>query len=279
MIKKIFFFFFALSIISCSTNDDVLEEQNNVQQEDLQPEKILPPYVYPTTSFTIGGYFKCVYNNGKLTRMYGRYLKSEQLGVPDRFDLDSFMTFTYNNNQVKLEFISDSGVDLGMVIIYTMENDRLIKSELYYRDFVEPDMLVKTRTYTYEANKIAVYEDENNKMRESFITYTFDSNKNLIKSEKLDKSYGIDSKLTVTNYSNFDHAKNPFKKLSLVYDQNNIHDNTFYVKSLSANNYRKIEGTTQLLNSQHPYPQGTFMSQWNYNYDSQGQVVLYHPLQ
>jgi len=270
MKKKLFCLFFALSVISCS-HDNVLEEQ-----EDLQPEKILPPYVYPGVGFMTGGYFKCEYDNGKLVKMYGRYLNSGQMGGIGQFDSDSLMTFTYNNDEVKLEFYY-FGVDSGMVIIYTMKNGRPIKSELYYRDFIGPDMLAKTTTYTYENNKIIVYDDKYNKNMEVITTYFFDYNKNLIKSEKLEKSGGIDRKLTITNYSNFDKAKNPFKKFSLVYDQYNIDDQIFYVKSLSANNYRKMEGTIQLLNT--PFPNGNFKSEWTYQYDSNGQVVLYHPLQ
>ncbi|WP_326982229.1 hypothetical protein VUJ46_18800 [Chryseobacterium sp. MYb264] len=43
-------------------------------------------------------------------------------------------------------------------------------------------------------------------------------------------------------------------------------------------NYRKIEGTTELLNTQNPFPNGNFNSEWTYQYDSNGQVLLYHSL-
>ncbi|WP_326982228.1 hypothetical protein VUJ46_18790 [Chryseobacterium sp. MYb264] len=220
MIKRIVYFFFALSIISCSTSDEVLEEQNNLQQEDLQPEKILPPYVYTNATFSTGGYFKCIYDNGRLSKIYGKYVKSQTIQFPDTFNSDTFISLTYNNDQVKLEYSDNS----DEFIIYETENNRPVKSELYVYD-----ELVTSTKYTYESDKIMIYKDTYNKNREEFITYFFDSNKNLTKSEKLEKSGGVETKLTVTNYSNFDHAKNPFKKLSLINDN-------FFEKSLSANN-------------------------------------------
>ncbi|WP_415325548.1 hypothetical protein [Chryseobacterium sp. MMS23-Vi53] len=262
MIKKLFYLFFALVIISCSTSNDVLEEQNNIQQEDLQPEKILPFYAYTNANFLVGGYFRCLYDNGRLIKIYGKYVKSQTVLVPDTFNSDTFTGLTYNNDQVKLEY-SDNPHE---VIIYTIENNRPKKSELYIYD-----ELVTSIKYTYEADKITIYKDIYNKNREELIKYFFDSNKNLTKSERLEKSGGVETKLTITNYSNFDNAKNPFKKLSLI-------NETFYEKSLSANNYRKIEGTTELLNTQHPFPNGNFKSEWTYQYDSNGQVLLYHPL-
>lgn len=268
MIKKIFFFFFALSIISCSTNDDVLEEQNNVQQEDLQPEKAFVYYAeFPkTVPLNPLWYYTFTYENGKLTKMAG---KIQMVSLNSyMFFSTSFLTLSYDNNLVKIKN-SDNPYT---TVVYTMENNKPKKSEYFEYYLDAGDVLIETKTYTYEADKIIVYQDQFNKSIESYTTYFFDSNKNLIKSEKLEKSGGVNLRMTTTNYSNFDHAKNPFKKLNLV-------NETFFEKSLSTNNYRKIEGTTYEFYNPNQYPPGKFISQWNYNYDSQGQVVLYHPLQ
>lgn len=141
-----------------------------------------------------------------------------------------------------------------------MENGKLKSRYLYY----DADSWFSEKTYSYQTDKIVVHEKTYT--WEYITTYFFDSNENLIKSERLEKSGGIDSKLTTTFYSNFDTAKNPFKKLYLCNDN-------FYEKSLSKNNYRKIDYTVQdLQNTQ--FPPGSGHSEWTYSYGSDGQVIL-----
>ncbi|WP_370898889.1 hypothetical protein [Chryseobacterium gossypii] len=170
-----------------------------------------------------------------------------------------YSLFSYNNDKISIQHseIADNGAKKE---ICNMENGKLKSRYLYDGS----DFLFSEKTYAYQADKVIV--DEKKYTWEYFTTYFFDSNQNLIKSEKLEKSGGIDSKLTTTFYSNFDTAKNPFKKLYLCNDN-------FYEKSLSKNNYRKIDYTVQdLQNTQ--FPLGNGHSEWTYSYGSDGQVIL-----
>jgi hypothetical protein len=105
-----------------------------------------------------------------------------------------------------------------------------------------------------------------------FSTYYFDSNNNLSKSETLEKAGDKNKQFTTTVYSDFDNAKNPFKKLYLINDD-------FYEKSLSKNNFRAKESVIEYAESPGgitPQP-GISKAKWTYNYDAHGQVLLYFP--
>lgn len=263
--KKIFYFLFALSVISCSSDDDIVSE-NQQATADLKPEKAYAFYTdFPKAPMLSPlNYYTFSYENEKLVKMTGKVQEFSNVGY--LFLSEPYRTLSYNDNKVELKYSDDPYT----TVIYTMESDRPKKSELYIYD-----ELVTSKSYTYESNKVMIYEDSYNKNREAFTTYFFDSNKNLIKSEKLEKSGGMDIKFTSTIYSDFDNAKNPFKKLVLINDN-------FYEKSLSANNFRKREAVIQYLpnaaNGNIQLPPGFDNSQWTYQYDSNGQVLLYHPL-
>lgn len=242
--------------MSCGSDEDIVSE-NQQQIADLTPEKALVHYMeFPKILPLSPSYYTFNYENERLIKMNG---KMEQNGF---FSPEAYCTLLYNNNEVKLKYSDDAYTTL----VYTMENGKPKKSELFIYD-----ELVTKKSYTYESNKVMVYEDTYNKSKEVFITYFFDSNQNLIKSEKLEKSGGLDKTLTTTSYSNFDHAKNPFKKFFLINDN-------LYEKSLSINNFRKVEGTVYQFYNPNQFPPGSFKSEWTYQYDSNGQVLLYHSL-
>jgi len=259
--KKLFYFLFVLGIISCSTNsNDMLENQQ--LSTDLEPNKAFVHYIeFPKlASLQPSWYYTFNYQNGKLVRMTGKFVKSENIWLPDSFYPDSFTTLSYNNNQTEVKYSND----IYPTIVYTMENDKPKKAELY-NQFNE---LITVKNFTYESGKIKVYSKTYT--FETYYTYYFDSNNNLIKSEKLEKAGGLDRTLTTTTYSNFDNSKNPFKKLYLLNDN-------FYEKSLSSNNYRKTNYIIQNLENPQSLP-GNGNNEWTYQYDSDGQVKLYHPL-
>ncbi|AZB30849.1 hypothetical protein [Chryseobacterium balustinum] len=269
--KKFFYFLFILGIISCANSDDILENQQVLQ--DLEPNKAFVNYMeFPKLALLYPSwYYTFNYQNGNLTKMTGKLVNGGTLSSPDIFYPDSFISLSYNNNQVE---VKDSESPYTKTV-YTMENSRPKKSE-YYQYYVDiGEQLEITKTYMYEANTIAVYENFYNGNKEIYTTYFFDSNKNLIKSEKLEKTYGVNNRLKITNYSDFDNAKNPFKKMFLINDN-------LYEKSLSANNFRAIESIIQYLpnplNGNVQLPPGKESANWTYQYDSNGQVLLYHPL-
>ncbi|MDH6252292.1 hypothetical protein M2347_002019 [Chryseobacterium sp. H1D6B] len=261
--KKLLFLFLMMCLLSCSNNDDIQDIQTVQNTADLEPDRIWVSLAeWPNNvGFNNGPLeYKFTYENGNLKKMSGQLVEAYPGTL--LFIKDYYWDLSYIGNKITLKNYTDKKIN---ELIYTIENGRPLKAEMYN----DLDELVFTKEYTYEPNKIKVYINQAD-IRETYITYYFDSNKNLIKSEKLEKISGIDQKLTITNYSDFDTAKNPYKKLYLLND-------TFYEKSLSANNYRKAEGTTELLNSSHPFPSGTFMYSQTYIYDANGQIFLHHP--
>ncbi len=254
--KKLFYILCIVGIFSSCNND----ENIIVTDQDLQPEKISAFIAsFPKSYSSIDPHlnYEFSYENGLLKKASGKVVTPTP-GVTI-FITDQYSSFSYTNDKVSIQHseMADNGAKKE---ICNMENGKLKSRYLYDVS----DFLFSEKTYSYQTDKIVVHEKKYT--WEYFTTYFFDSNQNLIKSEKLEKAEGVDSKLTTTFYSNFDTAKNPFKKLYLCNDN-------FYEKSLSKNNYRKINYTVQDL--QNPqFPPGSGHSEWTYFYDSNGQVIL-----
>lgn len=253
--KKIFYILCIAGIFSSCSNDDSVI----IAEQDLQPEKIFVFIASLPKSYSIDPHFnyEFSYENGLLKKASGKI--TAVTPYITMFFEEPYSLFTYNNDKISIQHSEEA--DNGAIKeICNMENGKL-KSRYLYHD---PDSWFSEITYTYQADKTVVHQKTYT--WEYITTYFFDSNQNLIKSERLEKSGGIDSKLTTTFYSNFDTAKNPFKKLYLCNDN-------FYEKSLSKNNYRKIDYTVQdLQNTQ--FPPGSGHAEWTYSYDSNGQVIL-----
>ncbi|OCK53141.1 hypothetical protein BA768_00875 [Chryseobacterium sp. CBo1] len=261
--KKLLYILLAFAVISCSGTDDILQEatfQNN--SSELQPDKIWVYYAeLPViTNVNQDWNYKFLYENGLLKRMTGRLNKVNSGGSNIYFfSNDIYTNVSYLPNQVVVEHSEmHDGVKK---IVHTLQNNKLIKSEIY-NNYNE---IYQVKNYSYEANKISVHTKWYS--WDTYDTYFFDSNKNLIKSEKLELSGNVETKLTKTDYLNFDTAKNPYKKLSLL-------NENFFVKSLSENNYRKISYTTQYLPNDPQILPGNGYNEWTYQYNSDGQVVL-----
>ncbi|MGU3373345.1 hypothetical protein [Chryseobacterium sp. M5A1_1a] len=256
--KKIFYILFALSLFSCSSNEEIIEE---TQKQDLQPDKAYIHYVdRPASNLNADWYYRFNYENGNLTKISG-WLKGKL------FSSDSYTYLTYQGNEVKVSYSFDS----DLTNVYTLQNNKPIKEVLYIQDYIQG-----TKTYAYENDKIKIYIKLPNTLSDYFLTYYFNPvTKNLIKSEFLHQSQGTDVELTTIVYSDFDNAQNPFKKMGLVSDD-------LYEKSLSANNFRTkmvtVEEFAHPLNGNVAMPPSTTIQNLTYKYDSNGQVLLYHPL-
>ena len=90
------------------------------------------------------------------------------------------------------------------------------------------------------------------------------SNSNLVSSIKTVLKNDIPTKNSTEKiFSNYDNAKNPFKRLTIF--------NEYFYQGLSKNNCRKIVTKTYnedtMLTSEN-------ISEWSYNYDKNGQVIL-----
>ncbi|MET3038403.1 hypothetical protein ABXT08_20135 [Chryseobacterium sp. NRRL B-14859] len=237
-----------------------------IQETELQPEKA---YVFLTDGVEFGAsifpdkYYQFSYENGNLKSVIGRLSSNNQF-VPNVTTL-----LSYSPNKVVVDYMESMGS--YTTISYSMENNRPKKAEQYFNG--DTSYLFFSKTYSYEQDKIKIYTKRGS--IEYYTTYYFDTKNNLIKKEVLEKTGGMDNKFTTTAYSDFDNAKNPFKKLYLINDD-------FYEKSLSANNFRAKESVSQYLpnpaNGNMTYPPGHSSSQWTYHYDANGQVLLYFPL-
>ncbi|WP_114820924.1 hypothetical protein [Chryseobacterium sp. KLBC 52] len=269
--KKIFYILLVLGLSSCSSTNDEFITVNENQTEDLQPDK---GYIFlmdqRTALMSPDKYYRFFYENGRLQKMLGRnYFVT---GNSQFFYPDVITQLSYTNNKVQVDYLEPEMTSGYRTTSYLMEHNRPAKAEKYYKNGTIAE-LEMTRTYTYGSNTVSVYTKLG--YQEFFTTYYFDANSNLSKSETLEKTSGKDKQFTTTLYSDFDNAKNPFKKLFLINDD-------FYEKSLSKNNFRAKESVTEYADYPDtgvPPQPGISKSKWTYNYDNNGQVLLYFPLQ
>lgn len=266
--KKLFYIVLTLSLFSCSTNDDSVE--NTQTDPELDRGYVFEmDQRFPLKSPEL--YYQFTYENGRLKNILGRYYPSYS-GI-GYFNANVLTQLTYTQNKVQIDYLEAEGVAGYKTVTYLMDHNRPIKFEQYQNYPGYPSYLERSKSYTYEQDKITTYEKRGG--WELYTFYYFNNQKNLIKSETLEKTGGVDNKVTTTIYSDYDTAKNPFRKLYLVNED-------FYEKGLSANNFRAKKTTSQYLptpaNGNMTYPPGYANSEWTYNYDSNGQVLLYFPL-
>lgn len=262
--KKIFYILLGICVLSCSdSNGDVVEDV-----QDIYPDKVYKSLVsglFVTDPVTNPSYYQFTYTDGSLTGVSNKFQTS-----PDFPDSD-FPTTTlfYENNQIK---VLTTSIGDSRYTLYTMVGKKPVKSEQYTMSINQQYYLNNTAYYTYEKDKIIISREYTGSANKTVSTHTFDSKHNLIKSEVVYKTKSPISSVNIMIYSDFDNSKNPFKNLWLL-------GGDTYIKSLSSNNFRKIEYTQGYIDS------GVFESNYtidytynNYKYDSKGQLLLYYPL-
>ncbi|AZB01464.1 hypothetical protein EG359_18445 [Chryseobacterium joostei] len=257
--KKIFYFLLGVFLLSCSgSNDDVVDDM--VLEHALQPEKAYVNYFEDPFSYIMSSsYYQFTYKDNNLMQISefsGSYLTSK-------------ISLSYSNTQIKVS--SDSyGSDY---LLYSVSNNKPLKLDCYLNG-----KLYYTQYYIYEQGMIKVLKEFAEWYDKELTTYYFDIEHNLTKSEVVKISYGVEKSLDTYIYSNFDKAQNPYKSLWMLDNLRfiNLDDNLIFAKSLSFNNFKRIEHTFKdLVKDQNSY---TETHEYNYKYDSNGQVLLYHPL-
>ncbi|MGU3373349.1 hypothetical protein [Chryseobacterium sp. M5A1_1a] len=256
--KKIFYVLLGICMLSCSSRND--EMVDIIQEQALQPDKAYVHYVENPFPYIIrSNYFQFTYKDGNLIGMAefsGSYLSS-------------IISLSYNNTQIKISDTSNG----SSYFLYSISNNNPLKLDCYL-----DGQLYYIQYYIYEQGMIKVLKEFTKGSNKELTTYYFNTEHNLVKSEVVKISYGVEKSLDTYIYSNFDKAQNPFKSLWMLDNLRilNLDDNMMFAKSLSVNNFRRIEHTfKELGNDQTSY---TEIQDYNYKYDSKGRLLLYHPL-
>lgn len=276
--KLLFAVLLSLSLSSCSSGDEDVQEVTttvNNNDGDLMPTQLLKIIVglEKDDPFGFDYYEVFTYDNQRKlvkvdkkrgTQLFQVYLNLNYSGntviVENRsYDpnikiLKNTTVYTLNNNGKVIEKYVPSPSFNGQVTYgsrkYYYEYDgqnKLQKIILKY-----PDIVPGTPSYSYlkelERVDLFFYEGNNLKRIVSQSAEDYNSNSN-IKQE--------------TIFSDYDMAKNPFKKLGLI--------ESYFYRSLSENNYRNLkvynydeEGTKTLVSEQG----------WSFRYDQNNQLLL-----
>ncbi|WP_347219403.1 hypothetical protein [Chryseobacterium sp.] len=276
--ELLFVVLLSLSLSSCSSGDEDVQEVTatvNNNDGDLMPARILKLVVgfEDSDPVALDYYQRFTYNSLKKLVKVDRE-QSNQLS-------QVYLNLNYSGNTVTVENRSyDSNVITPKnTIVYTLNNNgKVIEkyvpsvsfngqvtygSRRYYYEYdgqnklqkvilKYPDIVPGTPSYHYlkelERVDLFFYEGNNLKRIVSQSAGDYNSNSN-IKRE--------------TVFSDYDMAKNPFKKLELI--------EFYFYRSLSENNYRNMkiynydeEGTKTLFSEQG----------WNFRYDHNNQLLL-----
>lgn len=256
--KKTFYVLLGVCMLSCSrSNDDGLEEET---ASALRPDKAYAYYFAAPIPYKITkpAYYQFTYKNDSLLEMSSTFDDPHGLKYPT-------LSLSYKNGQIKVSRVSTQD---SRYFVYTMSGDKPIKLDC----FLQPDKeLFYTQYYSYEQNTIRIERDYFGTANHETTTYYFNNDHNLVKSETLETSNGIGRMFHTYTYSDFDNAQNPFKKLWML----DFDENTVYMKSLSANNFRKMERISEYLEYQ---VSNRWVYEYDYKYDSKGRLLLHHSL-
>ena len=261
----------SVTLFSCTSDEDFQNKITEVNN-DLMPEKLFKPIVGADEGETYSYYFQLFsYNNqGKLTK-----LKKDYISYIDPV----YLNFEYSGNTVTVsDKIDDNSVNLSKKkVVYTYDNNKIKEKFIYYNSVDE----YSAQKYYYEYNPVGklkkitlrypniksespYYEDLD--IFERIDTFIFDGN-NLKKivSQSV-KEYNDNSNArTETVFSDYDNAKNPFKRLGLI--------EPYFYRSLSDNNYREMKID---LYDENNISIGVASSKWVFSYDKNNNMLLYY---
>lgn len=276
--ELLFVVLLSLSLSSCSSGDEDIQEVTatvNNNDGDLMPARILKLVVgfEDSDPVALDYYQRFTYNSQKklvkVNREHSNQLSQVYLNLnysgntvtvenrsydPNIKILKNTTVYTLNNNGKVIEKYVPSPSFNGQVTYgsrkYYYEYDgqnKLQKVILKY-----PDIVPGTPSYHYlkELERVDLFFYEGNNLKRIVSQSAEDYNSN-------------SSKKRETVFSDYDTAKNPFKKLELI--------EFYFYRSLSENNYRNMkiynydeEGTKTLFSEQG----------WNFRYDQNNQLLL-----
>ncbi|WP_284460204.1 hypothetical protein [Chryseobacterium sp.] len=267
-----------MAFASCSSNNDEILTENPQQRTVDRPNKI--SWNFPVLSPNGVGnmtdpniYFEYD-SQGRVAKKVGGFIFIDpNTGYNSiHFSKDIYTSVSYNGNIISISTFSSSPDYIVPINKRTFEVDnqgRIMKSII---PSVDNPYFDKHLNYSYDSSGKLIeilttfpnmpYDPTD---PDDFIwtiakRFTYDNIGNLKKSVEVERHNNVDFHIENTvEFSNFDTAPNPFKKLQ-------IFEEYFYF-SLSKNNFQK---EVKLYNS------GIGESKWVNQYDSNGNVKLYY---
>lgn len=264
-------------IISCRNDENTVQ----TTEEEIMPEKVDFSFVKEAGFFTNSpdrNYTFQYDNNKRLIGVIGGiiYLPNTSGGVPSIFSTSVGSKITYSNNIATLTNYSiySNYTNEGGKITYTLDGSKIIEKYIPSND-INDKWNNKKMFFKYNNSKISEIlttfpdrpynaNDPNDIKLSLSEKFEYNSSGNLLKITKFtlynDVIIGTTS---ITEFSNYDNAKNPFKKLGLLDD--------FFYRSLSTNNYRKI---TQINYDIFGTQTSSSYYTWGFSYDTSGNLIL-----
>lgn len=261
-IVKILSLLAILSFASCSTDDDNIESEKNIQSYYTG---------YMDYEFFAGGSVRIEYDsqNRIIKRIGGLMPIPASVGsVGYNFSPDVTEDIVYNNNEIKItrnipnvnlfferKMIVDSKNRIIKKIIYKQAPE--VNDSIFYSynnlNQIEETLRLNGRP---ENSQIKIYQKAK---------YHYNQQQNLdsivtINFEGGSVDTGTEIYRTVEKFSNYDNAANPLKKL-IIFDET-------YLRAISKNNYAKYENLGYKNNEL--IQQNT--SNYNYKYDASGNI-------
>ncbi|MGV0977571.1 hypothetical protein [Empedobacter falsenii] len=262
--KKLLYLLPLFLIWSCNDDEEIIPIDNN-------SFTIYPKGYFVAT--TIGmDTIKLEYQNNQVTKRIGEWMElAGSTGYDNKFSKLFETQITYSGNQVSVTKVSKmEGINYPKDFeTYTFNGKQIVEAVLTYQN--RPNYKERY-VYTYENNQIkhidllvtdSYYTNDLRSRRDFY----FSKNGNLDSLVYRESTHDyndivppfIDYKIkkrNVTTFSNYDQSQNPFQNLGVFTD--------LYYKSLSKNNFRKME-TVQYDEEGKP-SLGISTSTWDYEY-------------
>lgn len=270
MKNYLYIFILITSIVSCRN-----DESKSIIDEDITPEKIDYYYVKKANNYFLPKESNSILeydNNKRLIHKKGGF----QL-LPGEEEIRLFTTkigakINYvNNTAIVTDYFvyPDNTTYEAENCVYLLDGNRILE-----KHFPPPPPNVSDPLF----NKKLIFKYNNNSQISEIITtfpnrpdnpnkvtetFEYNSSGNLIRTTKITRyidNFILEKK--ITEFSDYDNAKNPFKKMILLDD--------FFYRALSRNNYRRIEEKTYFFEE---LTSSNFYS-WTFPYDSNGNLIL-----
>lgn len=263
--KKIILIIIVITVFGC--NDDG-EESTSATSVNLIDKYYFKNMMYPVSTLSDANsdnLVKLVYDSNKrIIKRNGGYREIDQsTGYTHAYDETIYDEITYSGNQIFIQRKSSSNIFTPTKYEATIFFD----NELKYTKKIVQDLSTFPQTYTLfyffdsDKNLIKTQKTYSNIIETS--NYFFDNKKNIVKIETVKLQNEIQLSRTTELFSDYDSSENPIKGLAMF-------DELFY-RCLSKNNFKKYERNE--YNAANELIASSYRT-WNFVYDSYGRVMF-----